>query len=220
MLPKSNIYLLLNGNIKIMSTKQPEKDKEQTKQRLIDAVGVLLREKGFRHVKVNEVAAEADVSKILIYRYFGGLEGLIDAYIKQKDFWITYDFPNDLKGELKNEIKKMYHRQIESMRGDEAFKELHLKELADKQPLSQEVETIREKNGLHLIQKVAEITRRPEGEVAALASVLGGAITYLSLFERMSGGYNGINLHSENGWEQLSKGIDIIIDSWFSNYID
>ena len=203
-----------------MSTKKPEKDKEQTKQRLIDAVGVLLQEKGFRHVKVNEVAAEAGVSKILIYRYFGGLDGLIDAYIKQKDFWISYDFPEDIKENLKNQIKQMYHRQIESMRGDEAFKELHLKELADKQPLSHEIETIREKNGLQLIQKVAEITRRPEEEVAALASVLGGAVTYLTLFERMSGEFNGINLHSENGWEQLSHGIDVIIDAWFSKYVD
>lgn len=203
-----------------MNPKQPEKDKEQTKQRLIDAVGVLLREKGFRRVKVNEVAAEANVSKILIYRYFDGLDGLIDAYIKQKDFWITYDFPDDLKENLKSRIKQMYDHQIKSMRGDEAFIELHLKELADKQPLSHEVETIREKNGLHLIQKVAEITRRPEEEVAALASILSGAITYLSLFERMSGEFNGINLHSESGWEQLSKGIDVIIDSWFSKYVD
>jgi len=203
-----------------MSKQQPEKDKEQTKQRLIDAVGVLLREKGFRHVKVNEVAAEAHVSKILIYRYFGGLDGLIDAYIKQKDFWITYEFPADLKVNLKSRIKQMYDNQIKSMRSDEAFKELHLKELADKKPLSEEVEKIRERNGLQLIREVAEITQRPEEEVAALASVLGGAITYLSLFERMSGEFNGINLHSESGWEQLSKGIDVIIDSWFSKYVD
>jgi len=203
-----------------MSKQQPEKDKEQTKQRLIDAVGVLLREKGFRHVKVNEVAAEAHVSKILIYRYFGGLDGLIDAYIKQKDFWITYEFPADLKENLKSRIKQMYDHQIKSMRSDEAFKELHLKELADKKPLSEEVEKIRERNGLQLIREVAEITRRPEEEVAALASVLGGAITYLSLFERMSGEFNGINLHSEIGWEQLSNGIDVIIDSWFSKYVD
>ncbi len=220
MLPKSNIYLLLNGNINIMSIQQPDRDKEQTKQRLIDAVGVLLREKGFRHVKVNEIAAEANISKILIYRYFGGLDGLIDAYIKQKDFWITYEFPADLKENLKSRIKQMYDHQIKSMRCDEAFKELHLKELADKKPLSEEVETIREKNGLQLIREVAEFTSRPEEEVAALASVLGGAITYFSLFERMNGEFNGINLNSESGWEQLSKGIDVIIDSWFSKYVD
>ena len=51
----------------------------------------------FLQAKVNEVAAEAVVSKILICRYFGDLDGLIDAYIRQKDFWITYQLKQDTR---------------------------------------------------------------------------------------------------------------------------
>lgn len=193
------------------------KDREKTKQRLIEAVGSLLRTKGFQQVKVNEVASEAGVSKILIYRYFGDLDGLIDAYIRQKDFWISYQFEKTNSKHIQEAIKQMYREQIQSMRQDHAFKELHLKELADKKPLSDEIEKIRETHGIALINKVQQITQRPKQEVAALATILGGAITYLSLYEAMGDEFNGIDLKSEEGWEHIARGCDLLIDLWFDN---
>jgi AcrR family transcriptional regulator len=200
-----------------METKNSGRDKEKTRQRLIEAVGNLLRNKGFQHVKVNEVADEAGVSKILIYRYFGDLKGLIDAYIRQKDFWISYRLKRDTPETIREKIKQMYRDQIKSMRQDLAFRELHLKELADKKPLSEEVEKIREQNGIHLIEQVSQVTGRPKEEVSSLASILGGAITYLTLFEAMEDEYNGINLKNEAGWEQIAEGCDLLIDLWFNN---
>ena len=200
-----------------MDMKNSGKDKEKTKQRLIEAVGSLLRSKGFQQVRVNEVAAEAQVSKILIYRYFGDLDGLIDAYIRQKDFWISYQFREGTRETIQEQIKQMYRDQIRSMREDHSFRELHLKELADKKPLSEEVEKIRESNGIGLIEKVQEITQRPREEVAALASILGSAITYLSLYKAMGDEFNGIDLKSDQGWEQIARGCDLIIDLWFQS---
>lgn len=200
-----------------METKNSGKNKEKTKQRLIEAVGNLLRTKGFQQVRVNEVAAEAGVSKILIYRYFGDLEGLIDAYVRQKDFWISYRLKKDTPENIQEKIKQMYRDQINSMRQDQAFRELHLKELADKKLLSQEVEEIRQNNGIHLIEKVSQVTGRPKEEVASLASILSGAITYLTLYETMGDKFNGINLKTEAGWEQIAEGCDLLIDLWFTN---
>ena len=203
-----------------METKNSGKNKEKTKQRLIEAVGNLLRTKGFQQVKVNEVAAEAGLSKILIYRYFRDLDGLIDAYIRQKDFWISYQLKKDTPENIQEQIKQMYRDQINSMRQDQAFRELHLKELADRKPLSEEVEKIREKNGINLIEKVSQATGRPKEEVASLASILGGALTYLTLYEAMRDEFNGINLKTEAGWEQIAEGCDLLIDLWFNKIQD
>ena len=203
-----------------METKNSGKDKEKTRRRLIEAVGNLLCIKGFQQVKVNEVAAEAGVSKILIYRYFGDLDGLIDAYIRQKDFWISYRLKEDTQESIREKIKQMYRDQIQSMRRDQAFRELHLKELADKKPLSEEVEKTREKNGIHLIEKVSGVTGRPKGEVASVASLLGGAITYLTLYGAMGDEFNGIRLDTQDGWEQIAEGCDLLIDLWFNKIQD
>jgi len=66
------------------------KNKEATKRKLLNAVGVIIKRDGFAGLGVNKVAKLSRVSKILIYRYFGGLSQLIAAYIKEKDFWINY----------------------------------------------------------------------------------------------------------------------------------
>jgi len=63
------------------------KNKENTKRKLLDAVGNIIRSDGFSGLGVNKVAKSAAVSKILIYRYFGNFNQLLEAYILEKDFW-------------------------------------------------------------------------------------------------------------------------------------
>lgn len=43
-------------------------------------MGALLAREGFSALGVNAIAREAGVDKVLIYRYFGGIEGLLDAW--------------------------------------------------------------------------------------------------------------------------------------------
>ena len=56
------------------------RDRIQTENRLLDAIHELLNEEGLDQIKINRVAQHAKVNKILIYRYFGGIDGLINAY--------------------------------------------------------------------------------------------------------------------------------------------
>jgi len=66
------------------------KNKENTKRKLLDAVGNIIRTEGFTGLGVNKVAKSAKVSKILIYRYFGSFSDLLRVYILEKDFWKNY----------------------------------------------------------------------------------------------------------------------------------
>lgn len=59
------------------------RDRIQTEHRLIDAIHELLTIEGLDQIKINRMAQHAKVNKILIYRYFGGINGLIDAYYKK-----------------------------------------------------------------------------------------------------------------------------------------
>ena len=68
-----------------------KRNKEETKDRIIDAAGRLLAEGGFRKLGVNAVAREAGVDKVLIYRYFGGMPELLRAFGVSGDFWPTFE---------------------------------------------------------------------------------------------------------------------------------
>ena len=56
-----------------------ERDREATEKRLLNTIGQMIAENGFEKIGINAVSAQSGVSKILIYRYFGSVEGLMTA---------------------------------------------------------------------------------------------------------------------------------------------
>ena len=58
--------------------KEITKNRQATEMTLITAVNDIIEESGFEGLGINAVAAKAKVSKMLIYRYFNSLDGLIE----------------------------------------------------------------------------------------------------------------------------------------------
>ena len=56
-------------------------------KRLLIAVSQIIENEGFSKIGVNKIAKQAKCDKVLIYRYFGGLEGLLAAWAKDNDFY-------------------------------------------------------------------------------------------------------------------------------------
>lgn len=193
------------------------KDRELTEKKILDAVGEIIIEDGFEKVGVNAVAQKAGISKMLIYRYFGSIEELIAKYIFQNDFWINISSAPVGSENIGLYIKKMFREQISQLREDITLKRLYRWELsADNSAVSQLREK-REQNGCNLIKTISDLTHSSQKEVASLASILSASISYLVLLEELNPTYNGIDLQSDNGWEQIAQGIDMIIDLWIQN---
>lgn len=193
------------------------KNKEATKETLLKAVEELVIEEGFEKLGVNAVASRAGVSKMLIYRYFDSLDGLIAAYIKQFDFWMNYkpEFPD--KEHLGEFLKKMYREQIRLLRSHPTLRRLYRWELTGKNKLIKQIWEEREKNGKMLVDVIANISGRPHEEVAAIATLTTAAITHLVILEENCPYYSGIPLYDDKGWKQLEEGMNHIIDNWLSS---
>ena len=190
-----------------------ERDREATERRLVDTVGELIRENGFEKIGVNAVAARSGVSKILVYRYFGSVEGLLAAYIRRYDLWLN--FPQDLPGreELPEFLKRTFRAQIARLRGDATLKRLYRWELSSDNELIVRLREQREQVGRELIRRVCDVTGRPEEQIAPLASLLSASVTYLALLGEFCPVYNGIPLQEDAGWEQIGRGIGQIVDA-------
>jgi len=194
-----------------------EKDRTATEKRLLETIGNMIAEKGFEKIGINAVSAQSGVSKILIYRYFGSLEGLMIAYIRQHDFWINFPRKMPRRKELSGFVKKMFRQQVEQVHNDQTLKRLYRWELSSKNAMIDELRQQREKTGLWIIKAVSKLTNRNPKEVAALATIISAAIDYLVMLEDFCPEYNGIPLNKKDGWEQICNGIDIIIDQWIDN---
>lgn len=218
MLPESNIHLLLlSGNINILIMMQVNKvlkDREVTEKKILDAVGVIISEDGFEKVGVNAVAQKAGISKMLIYRYFGSIDELIAKYIFQNDFWINISVEPDKINDLSRFIKDIFQRQISQLRENITLKRLYRWELSTNNPIINQIRAKRESNGFQLVSIMSKLTNSSSKEVASLASIISASVSYLVLLEELNPVYNGINLQSNDGWEQIAEGINLIVDLW------
>lgn len=209
MFPNSNIGKMKGKNI------PTERDREATEKRLLDTVGRIIIEEGFERVGINAVAARSGVSKILIYRYFGSIEGLLTTYIRQHDFWIN--FPVEVPGreELPLFLKKVFRTQIRELRSNPVLKRLYRWELSCNNDMIVKLREQREQIGLGLIEKVSRLADYPQKELAAMASILTASIYYLVMLEDSCPVFNGIAIDSDSGWEQIYDGIEVFIDKVF-----
>lgn len=194
-----------------------EKDREATEQKLLDTIGEEIASGGFEKIGVNAVASKAGVSKMLIYRYFGSMDGLIAAYIKKKDFWIN--LPHEMVGQeqLGPFLKQMFYNQVKQMREDKTIRRLYRWELSTNNRMIEHLREQRETTGLWIIDEVGKLVKSSHEDVAAMATIVSAAITYLVMLEEFCPSYNGIPLDEDKGWDQIIKGIDIMIDLWLKN---
>ncbi|PXV64363.1 AcrR family transcriptional regulator [Dysgonomonas alginatilytica] len=192
-----------------------EKDRESTEKRLLEAVGDIIIKHGFDKVGVNAIASKAGVSKVLIYRYFGSIDNIIVEYLSQNDFWVSFsvDFPKDES--LKEFIKKMFRDQIIQLRSSKLEQELYRWELTSHNGVIEKLRLKREAKGITLITIISQLAKHPQEEVAAIATLLSAAISYLVLLSDNCSMYNGIDLQSDKGWNQLASGIDLLVDKWY-----
>ena len=189
-----------------------ERDRETTERRLLDTIGQMITESGFEKIGSNAVASQSGVSKILIYRYFGSVEGLMAAYIRQHDFWIN--FPQELpdRSQLPTFLKNMFKEQIEQLRSNPTLKRLYRWELSSDNAIVMTLREQREKAGMQRLTKISELTGYSLEELAPLATILTASITYLVMLEEFCPVYNGIPLNKDAGWKQIIEGINTLID--------
>jgi AcrR family transcriptional regulator len=192
-----------------------ERDREATEKRLLDTIGQMINDNGFEKIGINAVAAQSGVSKILVYRYFGSVEGLMAAYIRQHDFWINLPQEIPDRSQLPAFLRKMFREQIEQLRSNPTLRRLYRWELSSDNEMIVKLRQQRENAGLQLIEKVSDLTGYPQKELAAMASIVTASITYLVMLEDFCPVYNGIPLNDNSGWEQIICGIDHLIDKAF-----
>lgn len=194
--------------------KEVIKNRQATELNLIKAVSELIEESGFEGLGINAIAAKAGVSKMLIYRYFDSLDGLIAAYIRQYDYWLNFDEQIPDKEHAGAYIKNMFAKQIDALRSDYTLKRLYRWELTSNNRFVKELREKREAKGLWLVEAVSKLTGHPQKETAAMASILTASISYLVLLEENCPVYNGMKLQEESGWTQLVEGINLLVDLW------
>lgn len=71
-------------HLEVTTVQRTVRNRQSTRTKLLDAAERIITLRGPHHAGVNSVAAECGVDKVLIYRYFGGIDPLLKALAQER----------------------------------------------------------------------------------------------------------------------------------------
>lgn len=191
------------------------RNKERSRERFLQAVGEILTTKGFAALKINAIAEVAGLDKKLIYKYFGGLDQLLDEYLRTKDFWSSVKeelIPQTVTDGGKAFSEAMLLQQYEQMNSNPELQKIILWRLSEQRKSLTTLLDNQERTGELLFRNMTDPHfGESAGRYRAVAAVLVAGIYYLNLHTAMNTGtFCGIDTSSEEGRRQIQEAISFL----------
>ena len=212
MSPLRGLSLSPNSDIKIMELRETEK-------KLLTAVSTIIEEEGFTKLGVNHIARQAKCDKVLIYRYFGGLEGLLVAWAKHNDFYsFAYREFAERVAQAENSdihtiVKEVLSTQVSYLRESHLMRELYIWELSGNSTF-RAIQLEREVSGHKLQEELEKRLGNKCDDCKFYITIIIAAINYIVLFTCQYSLFNSIDFSLPECWKKLEKIISNYVD-WF-----
>jgi AcrR family transcriptional regulator len=196
------------------------KNKDDTKQRIFDAVGKIFRTEGQSGLYYTRIAREAGVDRSLVYQYFGrNKKKLIEEYIVQKDYWLSFfERINDEVGKNshitgKDLIIDVLQKQWEYLSADLEMQHLILWELSGDSELMRSIHHTREMLAEPMLELAEQKFNRTLVKITPIIVLLLSGIYYANIHAVYNGSVIcGIDIRSVEGQVDLLKAIQQIIE--------
>lgn len=195
------------------------RNKERSKKKFLDAVGKILRTKGYTALKVNSIAATAGVDKKMIYSYFGGIDGLIDEYIRSQDYWskVTIEEIEKIKPKLddggKSFMEEMLLSQFDYVYSSKEVQKLILWRLSEPRKSLKKLTETQEQNGEYIFKLLMDSHFKNNAEhVRSIMAIMFSGLYYLNMYAAMNGSiFCGIDVDSPKGRDKIRKAISFML---------
>lgn len=196
------------------------RDRKGTRKKILAALGRLLARKGSRGLGINAISREAKVDKVLIYRYFGGIDQLYQAFALEGNTFPSLEevaegrlneFPNLSPAEKAKVIVLGFGRAI---RRRPITRELMRWELQERNALSDALAKERERQAQHWLGLAPDLHG---ADLPAVTALLVAGQVFLTLRSKTAETYNGIDLHSESGWKRIEDAVALLSDLFFQH---
>jgi len=196
----------------------PIRDKERTKRRLIATVGKVLQKYTYAGLTITNIAKESGLNPKLIYLYFGNLDGLIEEYILEKDFWagklktqIT-ELTESSKSLRAKDTNDLFQLQFDSFLKDKSMQRIIHWEMGVKNKLLRKIADEREEVGKNALDLISTQFKNTDVDIQATLAIILGGIYYLTLHAKNNGStVGGIDINEDEGRERIEKTMERLI---------
>lgn len=197
-------------------SEQRARDRNQTEAGIVGAAKRLIARDGFAAFGVNALAREAGCDKQLIYRYFGGLDGVIDAVGEDLADWVKTRLRPMLAlgqpADYAELIERLGLGLLQAFRDDPLMLRIKAWEFAAPSP---QLARIAAKRGMSLNRWMEEargsLAAPPHIDAPAVNALLIASIESFAVSAAASPSVYGITLQSEQDWERVRKALKVLI---------
>ncbi len=188
------------------------KNRAQTEAAIFHAARDLLAEEGFQGFGINAIARRAGCDKQLIYRYYGGLDGLLDAIGADLGDWVKERIPEDTGGmfvltygDLMERLSLLY---IDALRQDQLICKIIAWEVSKDTPQVRRLAEARSRALAKWRDRMRGSLSAPKGVDAPTANgILFAAIQHLVISSVVTGEFAGLPLRSDKDWDKVAASI-------------
>ena len=184
-----------------------KKDRAATEEKIYESFLNLLEEKGPQAVGINAIAKKAGVSKELIYRYYGGLQGLLLHLAKKGDFFKSMLALQNSDLATVEDIKDFAKAGTQELRENKLTQEILRWQLLENNEATRDLFKYSNKE----MGKVFAISDKDTSLNHAFQLMIGGYI-YFTLLSKFNKKFITTDLTSEESWDNFDKAIEKTID--------
>jgi AcrR family transcriptional regulator len=196
-------------------TEQPlplirKRNRAETIEAILRAAQNLLADKGFQNFGVNAVAKAAGCDKQLIYRYFGGLDGLVEAIGEGLAGWIDQNVPLPPPGASYAEaVRHLLQHYCSALAASPLMQRILVWEMAESSDLVVKLGEARSRALGQWVRTALANVAPPPAEVDAPATnaLLIAAAHQLIIARSMSGRFAGIDVADDDNFERAMQAL-------------
>ena len=190
-----------------------KRNRAKTTQRIVEALEEVIAERGLDGVGVNRVAEKANVSKVLIYRYFGGMEGLLEYYVKMGKLFPIFNpaVLDQIRPLHESDVARIWYRQViqtyRYFRTFKAAREILKASVIENDPIAATTARAQDEEMTRLVNQLSFVKG---ADTQAISAVVLGAMTYLTIMAQNDRTMISIDLRSEEGWKRIENAVKAI----------
>lgn len=187
----------------------PPNSRRATEDALLDALDTVLQRDGLRNLSVNAVVEAAGVGKPLLYRYFGNLQGLVQAWGKRRGFWVEVADsgpPSRHKRDdtsFRQQIADELVASAEYLRAHPVTLEFLAEELTATSELSAAFAEARDNCRRPFLKTMLRDPRYLRRDHRRVIVIIHAALTYLAMRSQRSPNFMGLRLDTDAGWRDV-----------------
>jgi AcrR family transcriptional regulator len=198
------------------------RDREATRTSIVEAAKQVLIAEGFSGFGVNAVARAAGCDKQLVYRYFGGIDGVVEAIGVDLADWVRASLeplerlpPARTYAELMSRLAVGF---LDALRKDLLVQKLIAWEISDPSPHVVQLADVRSRALIIWMSEQKKDLAPPPGvDAPVMNAMFIAAIQHLVLAASASGQFAGVRLNKPADWARVRVGVQKLVVTMFGD---